>query len=185
MLDQPTRAHVSYKSVPDFPAYRVGDDGSVWSRTEFVPGVGGVPSDNWHELAGGTNDDGYRYLVLCNGTRRWTVTVHKLVLTLFVGDPPQPDMECCHENNDRADNRLTNLRWDTRKGNAADRLKHGTLLTGEKNPAAKLTEAQVREIKRRRKAGETNGALAAEFGVSYHTVSGIARGVIWAHIGDD
>jgi hypothetical protein len=35
-------------------------------------------------------------------------------------------MEGCHWNGNPADNRLTNLRWDTPAGNAADRERHGT-----------------------------------------------------------
>ena len=41
-----------------------------------------------------------------------TKNVHTLVLTTFVGDRPD-GMQACHNNGDKTDNRLENLRWDT------------------------------------------------------------------------
>jgi len=42
-------------------------------------------------------------------------------------DGPRPDgMECCHGNGDSADNRVENLRWDTRANNGADKRMHKT-----------------------------------------------------------
>lgn len=50
--------------------------------------------------------------------------IHRLVLEAFVG--PAPDgMECCHWNDDHTDNRLSNLRWDTRSANGLDRVRNG------------------------------------------------------------
>lgn len=47
------------------------------------------------------------------------VFVHRLVLDAFVG--PCPDgMEGCHNNGNPADNRVENLRWDTRSANVID-----------------------------------------------------------------
>jgi hypothetical protein len=43
----------------------------------------------------------------------------------FVGPAPE-GMEGCHYNGDPTDNRLENLRWDTRKANVADAIRHGT-----------------------------------------------------------
>lgn len=51
--------------------------------------------------------------------------VHRLVLEAFVGPCP-PGMETCHNNGDRFDNRLENLRWDTPSNNGRDKAKHGT-----------------------------------------------------------
>jgi hypothetical protein len=45
--------------------------------------------------------------------------IHTLVLTAFVG--PRPDgKEACHWNDKSYDNRLSNLRWDTRSHNMND-----------------------------------------------------------------
>lgn len=58
------------------------------------------------------------------GRRERGLWVHRLVLEAFVGSCP-PGMECCHNNGDPSDNRLDNLRWDTKKSNRQDRNKHG------------------------------------------------------------
>jgi len=55
-----------------------------------------------------------------------TVSLHRLVLTMFSGPAPE-GMECCHENGNPSDNRLVNLRWDTRLENLRDRIRHGQL----------------------------------------------------------
>jgi hypothetical protein len=50
--------------------------------------------------------------------------IHRLVLECFVS--PCPDgQEGCHNNGDARDNRLTNLRWDTRVENQLDNVRHG------------------------------------------------------------
>ena len=103
---------------------------------------------------------------------------HRLVLQAFVG--PCPDsMEACHNDGNHQNNRLGNLRWDTKKNNAADRLKHGTHNRGERSGQAKLTEAQAYEIK----FGNIPGTLAevgALFGVGIVQVHKIRAGKRWA-----
>lgn len=54
-----------------------------------------------------------------------TKKIHRLVLEAFVGPCPS-GMEACHDNGIRDDNRPSNLRWDTPRANAADRIAHGT-----------------------------------------------------------
>jgi len=58
-----------------------------------------------------------------HGGREEFPTVHRIVLEAFVGPRP-PGMEACHYNGDACDNRLANLRWDTKMGNVADRRRH-------------------------------------------------------------
>jgi len=59
-----------------------------------------------------------------DGIRR-DLQVHHLVLEAFIG--PRPDgMEGCHWNDDPSDNRLDNLRWDTRRANVLDSVRNGS-----------------------------------------------------------
>lgn len=68
--------------------------------------------------------DGHLQITLHNGTRGWTLGVHHLVLTAFVG--PRPDgAEGCHRNGDGTDNRVSNLRWGSRSSNVLDQVRHG------------------------------------------------------------
>lgn len=60
-----------------------------------------------------------------------------------------------------------------------DRRNHHGVMRGERHPRAKVTAAQVIQIRQRRKAGEASLALAAEFGLSRRTVNGIVSGAAW------
>lgn len=58
------------------------------------------------------------------------------------------------------------------------------VLRGEASPRSKLTEDDVRKIRRACASGETHRALAAEFGVSASAIGEIARHVQWRHVAD-
>jgi hypothetical protein len=55
---------------------------------------------------------------------------------------------------------------------------------GEDNPAAKLSEAQVAEIKRLLARGAGYRFLAERYGVSRFAIGRIARGEGWRHVPD-
>lgn len=55
---------------------------------------------------------------------------------------------------------------------------------GQDNPAAKLSEAQVAEIKRLLARGAGYRFLAQRFGVTPQTIGAIARGQLWRHVPD-
>jgi hypothetical protein len=110
-----------------------------------------------------------------DGKRRPGIKVHRLVLEVFVGPRPE-GLECCHWDGNRKNNRLENLRWDTRASNEADARRHGTAL-------AKLTENDVREIRRRHSRGESKNALAREFGVDPKTIRDAINRKTWASVG--
>lgn len=64
-------------------------------------------------------------MALYTNGERVECLVHRLVLLVFVG--PCPDgMEACHGNDVPHDNRVENLRWDTRAANVADSVQNGT-----------------------------------------------------------
>lgn len=68
---------------------------------------------------------GHRRVVLYRDAVRTQWMAHVLVLTAFVGPRPE-GMECCHGNGNPADNRVENLRWDTRSANQRDSVRAGT-----------------------------------------------------------
>jgi len=107
--------------------------------------------------------------------------VHQLVLNAFIGPCPL-DMEACHDNGQPADNRITNLRWDTRLSNAADKIRHGTTCHGERHHSSKLTEDDIPVIFKMRMAGVTVQLIASKFGVSSANVSQILLRRKWKHV---
>lgn len=58
---------------------------------------------------------------------------------------------------------------------------------GEAHVNAKLTDAKVREIRRRRASGERLASIAADVGVNLWLVCRVGRGRAWTHVtdGDD
>lgn len=84
-------------------------------------------------------------------------------------------MEACHNNGDCTDDSLGNLRWDTPTANKADMLRHGTRLTGERHPKARLTDDDIGLVIEARRQGETLRAIAGVFGVTEARVSQICK----------
>jgi hypothetical protein len=74
----------------------------------------------------------------------------------------------------------THLYAGTGRDNARDRLRQGHVPQGEAHPDARLTQAQVDEIRERYSAGGVyQRELAAEFGVCRQHIGGIVRNVYW------
>ena len=120
---------------------------------------------------------GYLSINLGMGSGGLQISLHRLILGTFVG--PCPDgMEGCHNDGNKKNNRLDNLRWDTRKSNAIDRVKHG-VSHGEKNPASKLTDYAVRLI---RTSNMPDTHWAAKFGVRPSIIYQARRGRTWKHV---
>lgn len=86
-------------------------------------------------------------------------------------------MEACHFDGNPANNRLENLRWDTRTNNHADKRAHGTLMAGERHYRAKLTEQQVRELRAAWVPNVvTKKMLASRYGICVGQVKQIIAG---------
>ena len=67
---------------------------------------------------------GYPYVMLRDGKRRRKAPVSVVVLEAHCGPRPGPEYEACHGNGIRTDSWLSNLRWDTKVANRADRERH-------------------------------------------------------------
>lgn len=157
------------KPITNFPGYRVANSGQVWS-------------DKTHRwLRPYLNGCGYYYVKLND---RKNHAIHRLVLETFVG--PCPDgMEGCHDDGDRTNNQISNLRWDTKSENRKDAIEHGTAkyMPGENHPNAKLTEQVVRTIVYiYRTKILTQKEIAKLYDVSRSTVSYILSRRLWGHL---
>ncbi len=166
-----------FRPIEGYPAYRVSRDGEVqsrWSRT-----VHKTLTDAWLTLKP-IPCRGYSTVNLGNGVGKRRFYVHRLVLEAFVGPRPH-GMVCRHLDGDRANNRVENLAWGTYAENEADKLRHGTWLVGEQINA-KLTEAEVREIRKLRVGGMTFSEIADAYEVSRHNVKAIVYRRSWRHL---
>lgn len=185
MCVQSSDSGVEYKDIPDFPGYRVGSDGSVWSCLAIGNGLNSKglsrQCDAWHRLRPAPDKGGYPCVTIRRDGRTFCRKVHVLVLSAFVGPRPQK-MDGCHNDGNRSNSRVDNLRWDTRQGNLRDRISHGTICCGDKNASAKLNNNSIYEIRDRVASGERQAKVAADFGVSQGVVSKIVNHVAWSHI---
>jgi len=179
----PTIPGVTFKDIEGYPGYCVGDDGSIWSRRR--PGPTTDLDSAWRRLKPATqrNRAGHKYVSFRLNGRLASRFVHRLVLEAFVGSAPE-GMECCHNNGDPSDNRLENLRWDTRLANRADAITHGTQVRGSRQGRSKLTEELVREIVRLHQIGCLGTEIAVRIGVSKSSVNLILVGKTWRHVTD-
>lgn len=174
-------APIEYKIVPGFPAYRVGSDGSVWSCWSLGGKVRKL-TPYWRIKIPDESDKGHLRVELRDGNGQVErFLVHRLVLELFIGQCPS-GMEGCHGDGNPANNSLSNLRWDTSKGNWEDRKKHGRGCEGVKQSQAKLDDYAVRVIRRARRRKIVLRVLAERFGVSMTKISHVANGQNWRHI---
>lgn len=172
---------VEFRDIPNFPGYRVGSDGSVWScwiHCRWGTRLG----DRWKQLNPGTHHRGYLYVNLTvPGEQYKTHRVHRLVLVAFVGECPA-GMECRHLNGCKTDCRLENLAWGTPEENRQDNHEMGAYQNGEDHTQAKLTAAIVRVIRARYVAGELQRQLSEEYSVSASQISNIVNRKSWKHL---
>lgn len=166
------------KTIPGFPAYCATKDGRIWSWK----------TKRFLKL---NLTRGYCYVSLRQNSQIKQKQVHRLVLETFVRPCPE-GMECCHNNGVKADNRLENLRWDTKKNNCKDAIKHGVhsclhqRKKGEMNSNAKLKEKDIRIIIYMFKTGLFSQIeIAKIYNVRNTSISHVVNKKTWKHIWSD
>lgn len=102
-----------------------------------------------------------------------------LVLEAFVGPRP-PGLDGCHNDGNKLNNSLSNLRWATRKDNMADARTHGTDARGERHPAARITWAIARRIRQLKASSQlTYEQIAQTVGATKYQVGDVIRRASW------
>lgn len=113
----------TWAQVVGFPRYEVSTLGRVRSVDfTYTDVTGRSGTRRGKELRPFPTKDGRPRVSLGRGNERY---VYRLVLEAFVGPCP-PGSECCHNDGDQTNSRLSNLRWDTHGGNMQDAVRHGT-----------------------------------------------------------
>lgn len=197
-----------WREVTGFDGYEVSSLGNVRSWRKLGRCGVGLRRESPRVLSPVVNKDGY--LVVSLGRVRFLV--HRLVLTTFVGPCPE-GMEGCHDpDRSPSNNALSNLRWDTRKGNVDDCRRHGTISRGEPHRArmrlvaargerhrsrtmpssiargeahknSKLDDARVSLVRFLHIShGASYSMLREWFGVSNATLHRAIHGSTWAHV---
>lgn len=135
----------------------------------------GINQEDCLEWPFGITGSGYGAIYV-NGS---TIGAYRQMCILAHGEPPTPEYEAAHSCGNAKCVNPNHLRWATKKENQADRLVHGTDCRGEKCATAKLTEADVREI-RRLEGSITKKKLSDMFGVHPSTIYLIHERKSWS-----
>jgi hypothetical protein len=171
----------AWADIPGWPGYRVSTDGCIETRKLST----GLLDKTWRPLKTYLSTYGYSSVSLTDKGRSFRFNMNTLVLICH--GPPRPHGRsfALHNNGNRLDNRLENLRWGYGKDNADDRERHGRTARGENNGASKLTSADVLGIRKMRADGFGALRISKAFGVSKKTVQNVLRGNTWKHIAEE
>src|ERR1019366_7497597 len=150
--------------------YRVSIYGEVQSRQRAGSNL--ELADEWRTLDPGQGRGGYVRVNLGFDGSAQTKRVHCLVMELFVGPCPE-GQQVRHLDGDPANNMLWNLAYGTSKQNHADRARHGTDASGERNGRSKLTRSDAKQIRIDCPAGQSQESVGKRYGVTQGTVSQI------------
>lgn len=116
--------------------------------------------------------------------------VHRLVLEAFMGSCPV-GKQGLHKDDNRKNNKLSNLYWGTPKQNMRDAKRNGKRENAylnhpkcENNHNAKLTKKDVRRIRTLCTSSRIGlkSELAREYGVSQTLITNIVKGKCWKSI---
>ena len=95
-----------WKRIEGFYNYEVSTSGKVRNATTK------------REISQGTTPKGYKTVrIVADSGRQITVSVHRIVAKTFVDGESKTNNEVNHLNENRGDNKYTNLEWTTRKAN--------------------------------------------------------------------
>lgn len=143
--------------------------GELWMPIPTAPGFSASDRGRVREDESGrvlrTIDRGgrgpHRYLGVRIAGERAPRALHHVVAEAWVG--PRPKGSCInHRNGIKCDNRPANLEWASHRANVRHAAALGLYARGERHGTSKLSEDEVREIRRLR-----GGASAREIGEAY------------------
>jgi hypothetical protein len=161
-----------WKIVVGFPEYEVSNFGRI-KRVSAATGTRiGKFVNPW------VTKNKYLMVGLSQKSKVSYKLVHRLVAEAFVGGVK--GMDVCHNDGVRHNNKLSNLRVDTRKGNMSDVYKHDTHIRGERCGTNKYSESLIKQIKEEIKSGAIVLQLSKKYKIPAPTLYGIARGKTWS-----
>lgn len=126
------------------------------------------------------NEIRYLTVSLWKNGKHYLRYVHRLVAIAFI-ENPKGYPEVNHIDEDKLNNEVYNLEWCDRNYNANyGKLKNH--FRGSKNPSCKLTELDVKEIKKLISKGLSNLEISEKFNVCRDNVGYIRRGQTWGWV---
>lgn len=188
---------INFMNTDEIEEWRpVNTDGGIWHGLYEVSSLGRVRSLdrevsskglrkrilNGRILKQTVHPSGYLVVGLAKDGLLKQRLVHRLVASAFLGLAPSPSHEAAHNDGDRTNPALNNIRWATKKENAADKRLHGTNNEGSFNGRTSLSESDVKAIVARVEELGCQKTAAKEFGLPVATLNHIMTGRTWGSV---
>lgn len=179
-----------WSDIPNYEGYyQVSNYGNVRSLDRVIKEkTGKTQTLKGRVLKQRINPGGYYYIGLGKNGTKATFAIHQLVAQAFIPNPNNKRI-VNHIDGNKLNNSLANLEWSTYSENLEHAYKIGLRRAVRSNEVAsknykrKLTEQQVREIKRLLAAGNlTQKEIATKFSVARSTITEIKSGRRWKHL---
>lgn len=159
--------------------YKVSDLGNVLSLTRGngLPWRNGVSRKKKQVL----NINGRPTITLWRNGVCKTVLIHRLVAIAFIPNPEnKPTVN--HKNGVKTDNSVANLEWMTSRENCIHNTRVLKNNCGEKHFNAKLSAADVLNIRKEVNSGGCEFSLSKKYGVTVSNIRHIRDRLIWKFI---
>lgn len=161
-----------WKDIPGYEGrYQASTEGQIRSVDHYVRVVPASGTEAKRMVKGrilrpGSTKTGHLYVVLGRGTHG--LPVHQLIARTFIGSRPDR-MDVCHIDGNPTNNKLSNLKYDTRTNNILDVYRQGKRWKA-------LNTDDVLKIRSLLEKGLTGQEIAKQLGVSNSTVSAVKTG---------
>lgn len=172
----------TWKDIPGYEGYyQVSDLGRVKSLERLITYRDGRKRRYPSIIINDRDKNGFtRVTTLKKDNKGKTFTVNHLVMLAFVGKPPA-GYEICHNDGNYQNNKLDNLRYDTRSENRIDNYRYG-----RKASTGKLSIDDVLQIRNRYKDENiTHKELSIIYDVNISCIGKIIRKENFKWLNDD
>lgn len=177
-----------FRPIPGFEGhYEVNEVGDIRSVERMIQRRGAPPMFVSGKMLRPFDGDGYLFVKLNRpGRTAKTFAVHRAVALAFLGKPI--GRNCVnHLDGNKQNNHPSNLEWTTQSQNMKHAWANGLCRgvkkeLGDRHHAAKLTNDQVVEARRRYGAGERAKALAEEYGLTRTAMHSMLTGKTWGYL---
>jgi hypothetical protein len=115
-------------------------------------------------------------ITLCRSGKRRCLYLHRVICSAFHGLPPARDYHCGHLDGEPGNNKPENLAWVSASENAKHNYALGRQKRGQAHPMAKLTDAEVEELRVLHSCGASTRELARWYRSKQPTVHHIISG---------
>ena len=180
-MDKEFRTIVGYEGL-----YSVSQDGQVKSVSRTKTTYGGARHIPVKERILSTVCDrgGYPVVHLSKNGKARQISVHRLVASAWIGQPPAGKPHINHKDGQKTNNHASNLEWCSPAENFSHAVSTGLHASsvGSSNIKAKLTDDDVLYIRSLPYSRGLINELAGRFKVTRLCIGRIRRRVSWTHI---